>query len=52
MRGIREVMKTLRDINNNPLNTDKEKAERLISDNFVWNEEGRKLDKEELEADE
>lgn len=30
-------MKSLRDANDNPLNTDEEKIEGLIRDHFVWN---------------
>ena len=41
---IRELMKSVRDVDNNLLNMDKEKAEGLVRDHFVWNEEGRKMD--------
>lgn len=40
-------MKSLQDINNNLLKTDKEKLEGLIRNHFVWNMEGRKVDEEE-----
>ena len=33
------------------LNTDKEKTEGLVKDHIVWDEEGRKVDKEEEKAD-
>ena len=40
-------MKSLRDIDNNLLNTDKVKAEGLIQNQFIWNEAGRKVEEEE-----
>ena len=43
---IREVMKLLRDVDNNLFNKDDKKAEGLISDHFVWNE-GRKVNEKE-----
>ena len=48
---IREVLKALQDTNNNPLNTDEEKAEGLIRDYFMWNERGRTLKEEDEEED-
>ena len=48
---IREVMKALRDTDNNPLNTDEKKAEGLIRDHFMWNKEGRTTEEEEEEGD-
>lgn len=44
---IREVMKSLKDIDDNLLNTDEEKEEGLVRNHFGSNEGGRKLDKEE-----
>ena len=35
---IRKVMKSLRDTNNNPLNTDEEKTEGMIRYHFMWND--------------
>lgn len=48
--GIRKVMKSLQDTNNNLLNTDEETIEGLMRDHFVCNIEGRKLEKEEEEV--
>ena len=44
---IREVIKSLLDVDNNLLNMNEEKAEDLIRDHFVWNEEERILEKVE-----
>ena len=44
---IREVMKILRDTENNLLNLNEETANGLIRNHFVWNEEGRNVDKEQ-----
>ena len=41
---IKEVMKSLQDINDKKLNTDKEKAEGLIRNHFVWNKDSRILE--------
>ena len=43
-------MKSLWNTNNNPLNTNEEKAEGLIGDHFVWNEEGRLIEEEEQDG--
>ena len=43
-------MKTLQDIDNNPLNIDKEKVECLIRDQFMWNEGERTIEEEEEEG--
>ena len=40
---IRKVMKSLQDAEHTLLNTDEEKAEALVRDNFVWNEEERSV---------
>lgn len=48
---IREVIKTLWDVNDNLLNCDKEKAEGLIKDHFVCNEERRKLEETEKKGE-
>ena len=39
-------MKSLRDIDNNLLKTDEEKAEGLVRDHCVWNKEERKVNEE------
>ena len=44
-------MKTLQDTNNNSLDINDEKTEGLIRDHFFWNEEGRKLEEEEVRGD-
>ena len=49
---IREVMKSPRDIDDKLLNIDKEKTEGLIRNHIVWNEEGRKVEKEDTSREE
>ena len=44
-------MKSLWDIDNNLCNKNKEKAEEVIRDHFVWNKEGRKVSEKEETGD-